>query len=174
MLKKPIALVGMPGSGKSTIGKNLAEKLSCEFVDSDELIEQDAGCKISEIFEESGEPVFREMETNTISSVLNKKEAPYILSTGGGAIMTPAVYDMLNQMSVIVYLSLSVEELWSRLEKSYTHRPLLSQSEDHPKKRLEDLMQKRDATYRKAHVIINCDHKPLDSIVSEVIKEVTK
>ncbi len=173
-IKRPVALVGMPGSGKSTIGRKLARILNFRFIDSDELIEQEAGKKISDIFKDSGESTFRAMEMSTILNILETEDVPYILSTGGGAVITPDIYNALQQKTILVYFNVSTEELWRRLalEKDYISRPLLSQTDDHPKKRLEELMEKRSAVYGQSHIVIDCDGKEPGDIVEETIQKI--
>ena len=123
MLTKNIALIGFMGSGKSTVGRLLAESLGAEFTDGDTEIERVAEMTVSEIFEKCGEPHFRKLETETIkrlSAIPNQ-----IFSPGGGAVLNPENVKVLKEHCVVVYLNVSAEEVAERLADDDT-RPLLA------------------------------------------------
>jgi shikimate kinase len=138
-----VTLVGMPGSGKSTVGRQLARRLGWPFVDSDAAIEQELGCSIRSYFEQHGEPAFRDVEQRVIDRLLSSPVQ--VLATGGGAVLREANRQQLHQRSFVVYLRSSPEELFRRLRHD-THRPLLQVAD--PLRRLRDLFRDRDPLYR--------------------------
>ena len=118
----PIAvLVGAPGAGKSTVGRRAAERLGCEFVDTDALIEASAGMSVSDIFVTLGEPEFRAMEERTIAGALESREG--IVSLGGGAVLSARTRDLLRAAPVI-WLRVSLGDAAQRVGMN-TARPLL-------------------------------------------------
>jgi shikimate kinase len=142
-------LIGMMGSGKTTIGTLLADRLNYQFFDTDQLIEQITQQSVSQIFAESGESVFRQVETQVlaeVSSYLRK-----VISTGGGIVTTPENWGHLRN-GVIVWLDAPIEVLKSRLE-SDTTRPLLQSDTDLGTK-LTSLLETRSALYLQADLRI--------------------
>jgi shikimate kinase len=109
-----IVLVGMPGSGKTTLGREVAKGLGFRFYDLDHLIEEKAGVRIATIFSEKGEGFFRKLESEVLLSTLQKEEA-FILSTGGGAPCFNGNMDTINEYTLSVYLEVPLSELLSRL-----------------------------------------------------------
>ncbi len=150
-----IILIGLPGSGKSTVGRQLARRLSASFMDSDHVIEQRLGCSIREYFEREGEQAFRDVEEQVIASLVQAK-APdtlqegaaglCVLSTGGGSVLREANRQALGAAGHVVYLRASPEDLFKRLRHD-RNRPLL-QGVD-PVQRLRDLYALRDPLYRE-------------------------
>jgi shikimate kinase len=145
-----LSLVGMPGCGKSTVGRQLARQLDLNFVDTDAEIEQRIGMPIRSFFEQHGEPAFRAVEQDVIDELAGRPGQ--VLATGGGAVLSPSNRDALHSRSHVLYLRTTPEELARRLRND-THRPLL-QVED-PLKRLRELFRERDPLYRRtAHFVI--------------------
>ncbi len=145
-----IILIGLPGSGKSTVGRQLARKLSASFLDSDHLIEQRLGCSIREYFEREGEGAFRDVEEAVLADTLseqNHSSSPIVLATGGGAVIRENNRKLLHGAGRVVYLRSSPEDLYKRLRHD-RNRPLL-QGVD-PMQRLRDLYAQRDPLYREA------------------------
>lgn len=140
-----IALVGLPGSGKSTVGRQLARRLAVPFVDSDHVIEERLGCSIREYFDREGEDRFRDVEEAVIDDL--SREHRGVLATGGGAVLRPANRQHLRERGQVVYLRSTPEEVFRRLRHDVS-RPLL-QVED-PLTRLRDLFAARDPLYRDA------------------------
>ena len=160
-----IFVIGMPGSGKSTIGKLLADKLSLLFYDLDLEIEQSLSKSIAEIFEESGEDEFRIIE-NKIFRERNADHLPFLMSTGGG---TPCFFDSINTMNKLgdtIYLKAPLEILISRTEKD-TNRPLLK---DDYSSSLKMLYSSRKSCYEQAKFTINIASKAEGQIVKEIIR----
>lgn len=125
MNKKKFFLVGMPASGKSTIGKLIAKQLGYNFIDLDKVIVEHEGMEISDIFSAKGEDYFREIERKLLLDLINLDEG-FILATGGGA---PCFFDnmqMMNQHGITIYLDVAVKDLFNKLSKKGTQkRPLL-------------------------------------------------
>ncbi len=163
----PVFLVGMPGSGKTTIGKFLADLLEREFYDCDQMIEIKHQCSISEIFAESGEDTFRDFETLILNSLSSQKNA--IIATGGGIILREQNRDLLNQYPV-VYLDAPMENLFRQTQTDKNHRPLL---EGDRQKALVDLMEFRRPLYLEvADVIIETKEKP-QTLATHIAKWIT-
>lgn len=165
-INKHITLIGMMGAGKSHIGKLLAKYLDMNFVDTDDLIEQKAGCTIAEIFERDGEAFFRQAEHNTILEVL--KSQPAVIATGGGAVTHPDSFAAMLSGSVCVYLKADLETLWNRV-KNNTSRPLLQN--DNPKKILENLLNVRRSLYEQAHITVEAQAMPPKRLAAFIAQE---
>lgn len=162
-----IALVGMPGCGKSTVGRHLARHLNLQFVDSDAEIERRIDMPIKEYFEQHGEASFRDQEQAVIDE-LSAREG-ILLATGGGAVLRPSNRDALHSRTHVFYLRSTPEELHRRL-KHDTQRPLL-QVED-PLRRLRDLFQERDPLYRRtAHFVVEAARPSVPALLSMVMMQ---
>lgn len=146
-----IYLIGMPGSGKTTIGRRLADELSLPFVDLDKEIENREHAAVAEIFAAKGEDYFRIIESKTLAEWASRTEN-FVLATGGG---TPCFYDgikTMNATGLTIFLDVPVDDLLSRTAKS--DRPLLkSQDTDDLRKKLEALHRQRLSIYRQASII---------------------
>lgn len=164
---KNLALVGLMGAGKSTVGIALAQKLGMVFVDIDAEIEKKTGLKITEIFAQKGEEAFRELESLTIQEFVTKNRL--VLSTGGGAIENPKNLAALKENCTVIYLKAPAEVLFERVKED-TNRPLLQNSD--PLLTLQKLLEKREANYRKADIIVDTALLAVDEIVNEILKNV--
>ena len=159
-----IALVGLPGSGKSTVGRHLARRLQLPFFDSDHVIEQQIGCSIREYFEREGEERFRDIEEAVIDELTQKQKS--VLSTGGGVVLRPANRQRLRERGQVVYLNSSPDEIFRRLRHD-VNRPLLQVAD--PLKRLRDLYQVRDPLYREtAHFVIETGRPSVATLVNMI------
>lgn len=146
------SLIGLPGSGKSTIGRHLARVWKLRFVDTDHVIEQRLGCSIKAFFAAQGEDAFRDIESEVLAQLLQTPE-PMVLATGGGAILRPANREQLKAHSTVFYLQSLPEDIARRLRNDTT-RPLLQG--DDALKRLRDLLQVRGPLYlATAHYVID-------------------
>ena len=146
VLKKfHIALVGLPGSGKSTIGRYLAKRWSMPFVDVDVAIEEHIGCTIRDFFAKEGESRFRDVEQEVLAALLARPEKT-VVATGGGAVLKAENRQELTEHAQVVYLSASPHEIAKRLQRD-TQRPLLQV--DNPLQRLLDLHAIRDPLYKE-------------------------
>jgi shikimate kinase len=167
-LSKPlsISLIGLPGSGKSTVGRQLARRLHLSFADSDHVIEQRLGCPIREFFEREGEDRFRDIEAEVIDELT---QSGGVLSTGGGAVLRQRNREHLHQRGQVIYLKSTPEELMRRLRHD-TQRPLL-QVQD-PQQRLRDLYAQRDPLYREtAHFIIDTGRPSVSTLVNMIVMQ---
>ncbi len=165
-LKKPVALVGMMGSGKSAVGKAVSSALSVPFNDADNEIEHAARLSIPEIFERHGERFFRDKETQIINRLL--KGPPSILATGGGAFINKNIRSSIKIYGVSVWLNADIETLWNRV-KHKKSRPLLRTN--NPKETLKNIYKDRLETYSKADITINSHKKSsLEEMADLVIK----
>lgn len=139
-------LIGMMGVGKTTIGRILARQLDYEFFDTDEFIEQATGQAVSTIFAESGEAIFRQLETSTLSQICARTHK--VIATGGGIVLKPENWSYL-QHGVIVWIDVPVDQLQRRLRNDST-RPLLQN--ENLTERLTTLLSEREALYAQADV----------------------
>lgn len=159
-----IALIGMPGSGKSSVGRQLARRLNWAFADSDAEVERRIGCTIRAYFEQHGEAAFREVEQNTLAGLLDRDRL--VVATGGGAVLREANRQLLASRAEVVYLRSTVEELMRRLRRD-THRPLLQVND--PMRRLRELFEQRDPLYRECARFVIETGRPSVSILSGMI-----
>lgn len=151
-LKRTVVLVGMMGSGKTAVGRALAQQLNVPFVDSDAAIEQAAASSIADIFARDGEAFFRKREAEVLRRLLSGP--PGIVSTGGGAFLAEANRDVIEQMGMAVWLDADLEILWERVRHKDT-RPLLRTAD--PKATLAKLFMDRNPTYSLAGLKITVD-----------------
>lgn len=162
-----IALVGLPGSGKSTIGRQLARRLNLAFLDTDQVIEQRLGCSIREYFEREGEASFRDIEQSVIDDVTQTHSG--VISTGGGSVLRPANREHLHERAQVVYLRSSPEEIFRRLRHD-TIRPLLQV--DDPLSRLRDLYAVRDPLYLEtAHFVVEIGRPSAAGLLNMVVMQ---
>lgn len=147
-----IVLVGMPGCGKSTIGRLLARRLQLDFVDADQRIEQHLGCTIRSYFDSHGEEAFRDVEQNVLAELL-AGGAHGVLATGGGAVLRSANRALIRTAAQVFYLRATPDEIWRRVRHD-TKRPLLQVAD--PLARLRALHAERDPLYREcAHYVLD-------------------
>lgn len=147
-----ISLIGLPGCGKSTIGRHLARLWKLDFVDTDHVIEQRLGYSISTFFAMHGEEAFRDMESQVLLELLQQTK-PAVLSTGGGAVLRAQNRRALKTLSHVFYLQSLPEDIARRLRNDTT-RPLMQG--DDPLKRLRDLLKIRSPLYLStAHYVID-------------------
>ena len=151
-----IVVLGFMGSGKTTIGKQLAENLQIPFLDSDHIIAEKAGMSINEIFAAMGEQAFRRMEEKVIEDLSALPE--FVLAVGGGMPAIPGVMERLNQLGTTVYLEVSRYELLRRLLKDRSQRPLLKdKTEIELKEYIDQLYHARQSFYLKASLVLQND-----------------
>lgn len=163
----PIALVGLPGSGKTAIGRRLAQRLQWPFVDTDQCIEERIGCTIREFFEREGEARFREIEAEVIAE--QGRASQGVLSTGGGAVLRPENRQQLRQSFHVVYLRSSPEDLYRRLRHD-VKRPLLQVAD--PLGRLRELYAARDPLYREvAHEQVETGRPTIQMLVDQIMAQ---
>lgn len=168
-LERTIALVGMMGVGKSTVGRKLAETLSVPFVDSDEEIEKAAGLSVQEIFEKHGEPEFRRGERRVIERLANGP--PIVLATGGGAFMDPETRALLKEKATTVWLRAELDVIWKRVSRRDT-RPLLKR--ENPKQVLADLAAARAPVYAEADIVVDSGDGPATEAVKAIREKLSQ
>ena len=162
-----IVLVGLPGSGKTTVGKQLARRLKLPFVDSDHVIEERLGCSIREFFEREGEDRFRDVEQEVIDE-LSRGQA-CVLSTGGGAVLRSGNRQHLHDRGKVVYLRSTPEDVYRRVRHD-RNRPLLLVAD--PLQRLRDLYDARDPLYREtAHFVIDTGRPSVATLVNMIVMQ---
>ena len=153
---KLIFLIGFMGSGKSTLGKNLAETLNYDFIDSDLWIEKEQGISIDSIFSSKGEAFFRELELKFIQN-LNQFN-PTIIATGGGLPCFNGNIEKLKEIGMVIYLKVSPEIIFERI-KFDDRRPLLNKQDDHEKiDFIQNKLKERNVFYLQAHFTIDANH----------------
>ena len=161
-------LVGLPGSGKSTVGRHLARKLNIPFLDSDLAIEQHLGCSIREYFEVEGEERFREVESTILARLLSERAG--VLSTGGGAVLRPINRERLHSGGTVFYLRSTPEDVFRRLRHDQS-RPLLQVSD--PMARLRELFAVRDPLYTEtAHHVIESERPHVGALLQLIMKNI--
>jgi shikimate kinase len=162
-----IALVGMPGCGKSTVGRHLARHLNLAHHDSDAEIERRIGMPIREFFAAHGEAAFRDVESTVIDELT--RAAGQVLATGGGAVLRPSNRDALHSRMRVFYLRSTPEDLHRRLRHD-TQRPLLQVAD--PLQRLRELYRERDPLYRRtAHFVIEAARPSVHALVGMVLMQ---
>ncbi len=163
------SLVGLPGSGKSTVGRHLARRLQLPFVDSDQVIEARLGHSIRQYFEQEGEARFRDLEAEVIDE-LTRDPRRGVLSTGGGSVLRPENRRHLHDRGRVIYLKSSPEELFRRLRHD-RNRPLLQV--DDPLSRLRELYEVRDPLYREtAHFTIETGRPSVAMLVNMIVMQI--
>jgi shikimate kinase len=161
------SLIGLPGSGKSTVGRQLARRLALPFVDSDHVIEQRLGCPIRQYFEREGEDSFRDVEAAVIDEL--SQAAQGVLSTGGGAVLRAENRRHLHERGQVVYLKSTPDELFRRLRHD-RNRPLLQVAD--PLVRLRELYAIRDPLYREtAHFTIETGRPSVATLVNMIVMQ---
>lgn len=165
----PIALVGMPGAGKSSVGRQLARKLQVSFNDSDHVIEQRIGCSIRAFFEQEGEARFRDVEAQVIEE-LAAAPATGVLATGGGTVLRPANRACLRAHCHVVYLHSTPDEVLRRVRHD-VNRPLLQVAD--PRTRLRELYEVRDPLYREtAHFVVETGRPSIAALVHTILMQI--
>ena len=163
-LAHQVVLVGMPGCGKSTVGRHLARRLGWVAVDSDTEIEKQIGTTIRHFFEREGEAAFRDLEEATLAQLARAQRI--VLATGGGAVLRPANRQHLRAGGAVVYLRATPMQLFKRLRHD-TRRPLLQV--DDPLAKLQSLYAERDPLYREtAHFVLDTGRQPVSQLVSRL------
>jgi shikimate kinase len=174
-----LSLVGLPGGGKSTVGRQLARRLGVRFVDADTVLEERIGMPIRSFFEQQGEQAFRDMEEQVIDD-LTRPDAPeqgadvapsvgMVLATGGGSVLRPANRTCLRDRTTVVYLRSTPEELFRRL-KHDTQRPLLQVAD--PMIKLRELYQVRHPLYEQtAHYSVDTGRPSVSTLVNMIMMQ---
>lgn len=164
-LKRIVALIGMMGAGKSSLGRRLAARLNVPFRDADVEIVQAAGCSIPEIFNRYGESAFRDCERKVLDRLLN--EPPHILATGGGAFMNMQTRTKIKDNAVSLWIKAPLDVLLTRVMRK-DDRPLLKSGD--PKEILEALLREREPIYAMADLTVESLNVPHAETVEHMVK----
>jgi shikimate kinase len=162
-----IIFVGLPGSGKTTIGRQLARRLGLPFVDSDHVIEHRLGCSIREFFAREGEDSFRDVEQQVLDDLTQSHEG--VIATGGGSVLREVNRRHLRERGHVIYLRSAPEDVYRRVRHD-TGRPLLQV--DDPMGRLRALFEARDPLYREtAHYTIDTGRPSVATLVNMILMQ---
>lgn len=161
-----IALIGFMGTGKTSVGRLVAEQLHFEYLDTDEMIQSATGKTIAEIFSANGEPSFRALEEKTVQELAGKTRT--VISAGGGLPVNPENLASLKTHALVVCLWASPAKIWDRV-KNQTHRPLLHDPD--PQKKICELLAARAPFYKQADILLNTESRSLREVAQQVIHQ---
>ncbi len=161
-----LALIGFMGTGKSSVGRLVAEQLRFDFLDTDELIVTRANKSIREIFEQNGEPTFRELEHRLVGELEIRTRT--VIATGGGLPVNPASLASLKQHALVICLWASPGKIFERVHNQ-THRPLLREPD--PRARICSLLAAREPFYRQADVLLNSEFRSIREVAQQVVNQ---
>ena len=162
---RSLYLVGMMGSGKTSTGRPLAERLGYGFVDADAVIEQVAGCTISEIFERDGEEEFRSLETQVMRSISERHSL--VVATGGGVVTRTENWGLMHQ-GIVIWLDVERRQLLQRLQNDSTQRPLLMTGD--PAETLDEILKQRRPLYDEADLTVVIESESADVVADGIIQ----
>lgn len=161
---RAIALVGMPGSGKSSIGRRLAPRLGLAFVDADAKIEEAAGgMSVADIFAKHGEAEFRSLEARVIARLVDS--GPAVIATGGGALTHAGTRALIHRRAVCVWLKAEIAVLLRRVRRK-SDRPLLKGTD--PEARLTELLAQREPLYAESAIVVTSREGPHEAVVDSI------
>ena len=162
---RSLYLVGMMGSGKTSTGRPLAERLGYGFVDADAVIEQAAGCSIPEIFERDGEAGFRSLESQVLSAISQRHSL--VVATGGGVVTQPENWGMLHS-GIVIWLDVVPDQLLQRLNADSTARPLLQTAD--PEAALNALLNERCPLYAEADLTVVINDETPEAVADGILQ----
>ena len=161
-----LALIGFMGTGKSSVGRLVAEQLHFDHLDTDEMIQLCTGRTIADIFERDGETAFRKLEQQVVQELATRKRT--VISTGGGLPTVAANLASLKTHALTICLWASPEKIWDRV-RNQTHRPLLCGPT--PRLKISELLVTREPFYRQADVLINTDLRSPREVAQQVVHQ---
>ena len=161
-----LALIGFMGTGKTSVGRLVADQLHFSLLDTDDVVEARAGKSVSEIFEQEGEPAFREYERRVVEEISTRTKT--VIATGGGLPTNPANLESLKGHSLVVCLWASADKIWERV-RHQRHRPLLNAPD--PPAKIRELLTARGPCYREADILVNTDTRSLKEVAQHVLHE---
>ena len=162
---RSLYLVGMMGSGKTSTGRPLAERLGYGFVDADAVIEQAAGCSIPEIFERDGEAGFRSLESQVLSAISQRHSL--VVATGGGVVTQPENWGLLHS-GIVIWLDVVPDQLLQRLNADSTVRPLLQTAD--PEAALNALLNERRPLYAEADLTVVINDETPEAVADGILQ----
>jgi shikimate kinase len=165
-----IAIIGLMGVGKTTLGLKLADKLGYYFIDSDQEIEDREKRSINDIFDKNGEKYFREIEKKVIQEVILRDEK-IVLSLGGGAFINEEVRKILKEKAIVIWLHASIDNILHRIGYK-NNRPLLNKV--NKRKALEDLVKKRYSIYAESNFNFDTGEENQESVINKIVKQVNE
>lgn len=169
-MRNNIVLIGFMGSGKTSVGRLIAQRLGFQFIDTDALVVDRAGMQISEIFAKHGESWFRDHETSMLNSMGIYNRA--VISTGGGIVLKPENRELLRELGFVVWLTASEDIIFERVSRN-KKRPLLQTAD--PQRTVHELLEQRQALYEKAaQFTLDSTHLSHDAAADAVIAEARK
>ena len=161
-----LALIGFMGTGKTSVGRLVADQLHFDYLDTDEMIQLRAGRTIADIFAKDGEAAFRQQEQEIVNELAARKRT--VIATGGGLPTIEANITSLKTHALTVCLWASPEKIWERV-RNQTHRPLLCGPE--PRLKISELLAGREPFYRQADVLINTDLRSVREVAQQVVHQ---
>ncbi len=161
-----LALIGFMGTGKSSVGRQVADALHFAFLDTDRVIEARAGKSIPDIFELDGEPAFREWERRIVQELTRRERT--VIATGGGLPAQEGNLASLKTHALVICLWASPEAIWERT-RDHDHRPLLNEPD--PLAKIRSLLAQREPYYRQADVLVNTELRSVREVAQQVIHQ---
>jgi shikimate kinase len=161
-----IALIGFMGTGKTSVGRLVAEQLHFHYLDTDEMIQTATGRTIPEIFSHCGEPAFRELEEKAVGELATKTQT--VISCGGGLPVAPQNLTSLKTHALVVCLWATPAKIWERV-KNQTHRPLLHDPD--PQQKIRELLAVREPFYKQADILLNTESRSLREVAQQVVHQ---
>lgn len=165
-----IALLGLRGAGKTSVGQALAERLALPFYELDRLIEAEAGMQLSEIFAFHGEAYFRRMELQVLEQFLTDHPRA-VLATGGGVVTSPEAFRLLSERTRTVWLKATPEEHWRRVVGQGDLRPM--QNRPHAMAELRRRLREREPLYSRAEIVCSTSGRPVSAVASDLARQLT-
>ena len=161
-----IALIGFMGTGKTSVGRLVAEQLHFEYLDTDEVIQTNTGRSITDIFTKDGEPAFRALEQKVVGELASRTNT--VIATGGGLPVNPENLASLKTHALVVSLWSSPEKIWERV-RHQSHRPLLH--DENPQAKIRELLAAREPFYKMADVLLNTDLRSVREVAQQVVHQ---
>jgi len=161
-----LALIGFMGTGKTSVGRLIAEQLHFDYLDTDETIQSHTGRTIADIFKTDGEPAFRALEQKMVAELASRTNM--VIATGGGLPTDPANLASLKTHALVVCLWASPEKIWERV-RNQSHRPLLHDPD--PQKKIRELLAAREPFYRQADVLLNTELRSVREVAQQIVHQ---
>ena len=169
LMKHNIILTGFMGTGKTSVGKRLADLLHWQYVDVDETIEKQVAMSISEYFKTRGEPSFRDIESSTLYELLSHQQ--HVISTGGGAVIRQENRRLMHENGFVICLEATPEVIFERIHRE-KHRPVLGNTPDLNK--IQQVLQERIEYYKDSDWCIDTSQKTVFQVVEEIINHIKR